>query len=104
MNRKLRQQNRARARNLFYSKISKNDDIALHNFIQTPPEPGIYVSLINHHQLIVENVLHHELERYQVLIKPFDEDEQDWDTALSEMEWGALNHMYLYQLKSQEAA
>ena len=104
MNRKLRQQHRARARNLFYSKMNKNDDIERQHFILAPPEPGIYVSLINHHQLIVDNVLQDALDRYQVVIKSFNEDEQDWDTTLSEMEWGALNHMYLYQLKSQEAA
>lgn len=104
MNRKLRQQHRARARNLFYSKMNKNDDIERQHFILAPPEPGIYVSLINNHRLIVDNVLQDALERYQVVIKPFYDNEQDWDTTLSEMEWGALNHMYLYQLKSQEAA
>ena len=104
MNRKLRQQYRARARNLFYSKMNKNNDIERHPFIQEPPEPGIYASLVNQHHLIVENVLYRTQERYQVRIKPFDKGEQDWNTTLSEMEWGALNHMYLYQLKSQEAA
>nr|WP_014343659.1 hypothetical protein [Aliivibrio fischeri]AEY78245.1 hypothetical protein [Aliivibrio fischeri] len=104
MNRKLRQQNRARSRRFFNSTMSKNDEVAPHHFILAPPEPGIYVSLINNHQIIVENVLQDALERYQVVIKPFDEGEQDWNTILSEMEWGALNHMYLYQLKSQEAA
>ncbi|WP_039948981.1 hypothetical protein [Vibrio ichthyoenteri] len=65
----------------------------------TPPVLGVYVSLVNGHRLIVDEVRQHDFGRYQVITKSF------WNATLSDMEWGALNHMSLYTLDDdQEAA
>ncbi|EGU38830.1 hypothetical protein VII00023_07224 [Vibrio ichthyoenteri ATCC 700023] len=55
--------------------------------------------MVNGHRLIVDEVRQHDFGRYQVITKSF------WNATLSDMEWGALNHMSLYTLDDdQEAA
>ncbi|RJX68702.1 hypothetical protein DZ860_17055 [Vibrio sinensis] len=108
MNRQQRQQKkalkRARHRQSPCSVMSKTDDFVCHAFMLTPPEPGVYVSLVNGHRLIVNAVHHQELGHYQVIIQSFDASDDDWNTTLSDIEWGALNHLSLYTPDEQEVA
>ena len=97
-------QKRARHRKSSCSTVCDDDDFVYHHFALTPPEPGFYVSLINGHRLVVDNVIHRALGRYQVVTQSFDENDLDWNTTLTDMEWGALNHMSLYTLDIQEVA
>ncbi|EGU34191.1 hypothetical protein VII00023_12176 [Vibrio ichthyoenteri ATCC 700023] len=108
MNRQQRQEKkafkRARQRKSPCSVKGKTEDFVYHEFALTPPELGVYVSLVNGHRLIVDEVRQRDFGRYQVITKSFDANDDYWNATLSDMEWGALNHMSLYTLDDQEAA
>ncbi|ANS88178.1 hypothetical protein RJD38_21365 (plasmid) [Vibrio scophthalmi] len=108
MNRQQRQEKkakkRARLRKTSCSIERREEDFVFPQYALTPPLPGVYVSLVTGHRLIVDKVMSRVLGRYQVVTKSLNEKDDDWNAIFSDMEWGALNHMSLYSLEEQVAA